>query len=223
MATVSLPSPGPLIGRYVRLDPLRASDAAQLYPLLSDPALYTSGYVMHRRPTSLEEARALVLERFLAGQGRVDGRGGGRTPYAVRLLSDGDLGAAGTLVGTTSLLEADLTQESIHLGSTLYGRHWWGTEVNPDTKLLLLRHCFEDCGYGRVKIQTDALNVRSQAAISRLGATREGVLRRHLRREDGSFRDTVVFSVLAGEWPDVRAGLEARLDAAGPTGGAPVR
>ena len=83
-----------------------------------------------------------------------------------------------------------------------------------ETKYLLLRHSFEDLGYGRVKIQTDALNARSIAAIERLGATREGVLRRHTRREDGSFRDTVVFSVIADDWPDVRDQLLARIEAA---------
>jgi RimJ/RimL family protein N-acetyltransferase len=101
--------------------------------------------------------------------------------------------------------------ESIHLGSTLYGRRWWGTTVNPDAELLLLSHCFDDCGYGRVKIQTDLLDVRSQAAIAKLGAQREGVVRRDMKREDGSFRDSVVFSVLIDEWPAVKAGLEARL------------
>jgi RimJ/RimL family protein N-acetyltransferase len=86
--------------------------------------------------------------------------------------------------------------------------------VNPEAKLLLLSHCFEDCGYGRVKIQTDLLNTRSQAAIAKLGAQREGVVRRDMKREDGTFRDTVVYSVLADEWPAVKAGLRARLDPA---------
>ena len=95
----------------------------------------------------------------------------------------------------------------------MYGSRWWGTQVNPECKLLLLGHAF-DCGFGRVKIQTDAVNQRSQAAIAKLGATREGVLRRHTRRADGSFRDSVVFSVLRDEWPAVRDGL-ARAPAAG--------
>ena len=116
-------------------------------------------------------------------------------------------------MGTSSLLEIDLANESIHLGATLYGRRWWGTAVNPEAKLLLLAHCFDDCGFGRVKIQTDALNTHSQAAIAKLGARREGVLRRHMRREDGTFRDTVVYSILVDEWPDVRDGLRARLAA----------
>ena len=72
-------------------------------------------------------------------------------------------------------------------------------------------HCFEDCGYGRVKIQTDLLNTRSQAAIVRLGARPEGVSRRDMKREDGTFRDSVVFSILRDEWPEVKAGLQARL------------
>jgi RimJ/RimL family protein N-acetyltransferase len=115
-------------------------------------------------------------------------------------------------VGTSSLTEADLRHESIHLGSTMYGSRWWGTQVNPEAKRLLMAHCFEDCGYGRVKIQTDLLNSRSQAAIAKLGAQREGVLRRHSKREDGTFRDTVVFSVLKDKWPAVKAALLARLD-----------
>jgi RimJ/RimL family protein N-acetyltransferase len=134
-----------------------------------------------------------------------------RVAYTVRLVADGPLGAAGTVVGTTSLGDVDLVNERAHVGWTAYGPPWWGTAVNPECKLLLLAHAFDDCGLGRVKIQTDRINQRSQAAIARLGATREGVLRRHMRRADGSFRDTVVFSVITDEWPQVRAGLEARL------------
>ena len=120
------------------------------------------------------------------------------------------------LVGTSSILDADVANESTHIGSTLYGARWWGTPVNAEAKLLLLGHCFDDLGYGRVKIQTDRLNTRSQAAIAKLGAQREGVLRRDRKREDGTFRDTVVFSVLADEWPGVRAGLRERVgDTAG--------
>jgi len=200
-----LPTGEPLIGRFVRLDVLTEDDLPELYPLLADPGIYASGYVMHRRPTSVEDGVALARERFLAGQGEADGAGRGRTAYAVRLLGDG------ALVGTSSLAEAHLVNESIHLGSTLYGRPWWGTRVNPEAKLLLLAHCFEACGYGRVKIQTDALNTRSQAAIARLGARREGVVRRDTKREDGTFRDSVVFSILGDEWPEVKTGLQARL------------
>ena len=193
----SLPDGRPLVGSGVRLELLGDDAVDELYPLLSDPQVYADGYVMHRRPVSVEDSRALVTSRFLVA---------GRVVYAIRLVD-------GTLVGTSSLLEIDLANESIHLGATLYGRRWWGTAVNPEAKLLLLTHCFDDCGFGRVKIQTDALNTHSQAAIAKLGARREGVLRRHMRREDGTFRDTVVYSILADEWPDVRDGLRARLAA----------
>ena len=209
---VILPTGRPLAGEQVRLDLLRDADVEELSAVLRDPDLYTHGYVMHRRPTSADDSRALVNAQFLDRPGR--------TTYAIRLVGDGSLGAAGTLVGTSSLMEADLTNERIHLGATLYGRRWWGTAVNPEAKLLLLAHCFDDCGYARVKIQTDALNTRSQAAIARLGARREGVLRRHTRREDGTFRDTVVFSILADEWPAVRSRLQARLAVLG-RGGEP--
>jgi len=190
-----MPDGRPLAGTGVRLELLGDDAVDELYPLLSAPQVYADGYVMHRRPVSVEDSRALVTSRFLVA---------GRVVYAIRLVD-------GTLVGTSSLLEIDLANESIHLGATLYGRRWWGTAVNPEAKLLLLAHCFDDCGFGRVKIQTDALNTHSQAAIAKLGARREGVLRRHLRREDGTFRDTVVYSILADEWPDVRDGLRARL------------
>ena len=192
-----MPDGRPLVGSGVRLELLGDDAVDELYPLLSDPQVYADGYVMHRRPMSVEDSRALATSRFLVA---------GRVVYAIRLVD-------GTLVGTSSLLEIDLANESIHLGATLYGRRWWGTAVNPEAKLLLLTHCFDDCGFGRVKIQTDALNTHSQAAIAKLGARREGVLRRHMRREDGTFRDTVVYSILADEWPDVRDGLRARLAA----------
>jgi RimJ/RimL family protein N-acetyltransferase len=201
VAEVILPTGAPLVGKWVRLDLLGESDVDEMFPLLDDPEVYAHGYIQGR-PTTAEDSRALVTRLFLDRPGR--------TTYAIRLVADGALGAAGTLVGTSSLMDADLPNERIHIGATLYGSRWWGTAVNPEAKLLLLAHCFDDCGYGRVKIQTDALNTRSQAAIAKLGAQREGVLRRHMRREDGTFRDTVVFSILADEWPAVRSTLIAR-------------
>ncbi len=146
--TTVLPTGEVLLGRYVRLALLGKADLDEMYPLLADPEIYASGYVMHRRPVSGQDSHDLARDRFLAQQGLTDGAGNGRTTYAVRLASDSHLGAAGTLVGTSSLSEADLQNERIHLGSTLYGRRG---------------HCFEECGFGRVKIQTDVLTrVRSK-------------------------------------------------------------
>ena len=200
------PTGQPLLGRVVRLDPVQPADAEGLHAVYTDPAVYAHGYIMRPPPADLDETRARVADDVAA-------REAGRTAYTVRLTGDGALGGAGTVVGTSSLGDQDLRNERTHLGWTLYGSRWWGTQVNPETKLLLLAHAFEECGFWRVKIQTDAVNQRSQAAIAKLGATREGVLRRHTRRADGTFRDTVVFSILRDEWPAVRAGLERRLSA----------
>ncbi len=196
-----------LVGDVVRLDTVTADDAAGLLAVLDDERVWASGYNggPAARPTDLAAAQRIV------GAGVSDLAAGTRVMYVVRLAADGGLGAAGTVVGTSSLGDLVLDDERVHLGWTAYGPRWWGTAVNPACKLLLLGHAFDDCGLGRVKIQTDAVNERSQAAIARLGATREGVLRRHKRRADGSFRDTVVFSVISSQWPVVRDGLRRRL------------
>ena len=99
-----------------------------------------------------------------------------------------------------------------------YERSWpakgagiWGSAVNPEAKLLLLAHCFETWGARRVQFKTDHENLRSQAAIAKLGAVREGVLRAHMIRPDGSRRDSVIYSITREEWPAIRTGLEERL------------
>jgi N-acetyltransferase len=195
-----------LVGRHVRLEPAATEHAGGLFAALDDERVWAKGYGGGPlgRPGSLDAMRAL-LDAAVAAAVRRE-----RQAYVVRLLG-ADLGEPGTVVGTSSLAEWDLVNERVHLGWTAYGPRWWGGPVNAECKRLLLGHAFDDCGFGRVKIQTDAVNDRSQAAISRLGATREGVLRRHTRRADGTWRDTVVFSVLREEWPAVRAGLDARL------------
>ena len=116
----------------------------------------------------------------------------------------------GAVVGTTSYLDVVPSDERIEIGWTAYAPDVWGTVVNPTAKLLLME-CAFDRGFGRVQLKTDVLNVRSQAAIERLGAVTEGVLRRYQRRADDSMRDTVMFSVIAEEWPRVKAGLLARV------------
>lgn len=115
------------------------------------------------------------------------------------------------IVGTTSFLDVVSSDERIEIGWTAYTPSAWASKVNPTAKFLLMQ-CAFDRGFGRVQLKTDVRNLRSQAAIARLGATNEGVLRRYQRRADDSMRDTVMFSVLADEWPQVRAGLLARID-----------
>ena len=210
--SATAPDARTLVGRVVRLDPTVPDDDAGLFAALADDRVWASGYSLidGPPPTNAAELRpatlAAVRARELGPQ-----HPSYRVAYTVRLVAESELGAAGTVVGTTSLGDIVLRDERAHIGWTGYGPPWWGTAVNPECKLLLFAHAFEDCGLGRVKLQTDLVNTRSQAAIAKLGATREGVLRRHKRRADGTFRDTVVFSVLADEWPRVREGLKARL------------
>jgi RimJ/RimL family protein N-acetyltransferase len=212
--TVSAPDGRPLVGSVVRLDALVPDDAPGLFAALDDERVWVTGYGggPAARPADPEAMRSWLAPSVAAREGGVQARGTSyRVAYTVRLVADSRLGAAGTVVGTSSLGDVDLVDERAHLGWTAYGPRWWGTAVNPECKLLLLGHAFDDCGLGRVKIQTDLVNERSQAAIAKLGATREGVLRRHKKRGDGTFRDTVVFSVLRDEWPSVRDGLFHRL------------
>lgn len=201
------PTAEPLIGDVIRLDPTVPADAAGLHTVHADLAAYEQGFAMSRPHASLEETRR-VVEAAVAARAE---DGTGRTAYTIRLVTDSHLGEAGTVVGTSSLGDVDVVREHAHLGWTFYGSRWWGTAVNPEAKLLLLTHAFGDCGFGRVKIQTDVINARSLAAIRRLGATAEGITRRDVRRADGSWRDSAVFSILAEEWPAVRTGLLARL------------
>ncbi len=193
-----------LIGSIVRLDPSIDSDAAELFAALDDERVYAAQY--GGGPAGRPRTPADTL-RWIT-DARADPS---RLMFTVRLVADCELGAAGIVVGTSSLGDAVPAHERIHLGWTGYAPAVWGTGVNPECKLLMLQHAFEDCGFGRVKIQTDLVNTRSQAAIAKLGAVREGVLRRHQLRGDGSHRDTVVYSVLSDEWPEVRAGLLRRL------------
>jgi len=130
---------------------------------------------------------------------------GRRIPFAVRQISDG------RLIGSTSYLDVVERHKRVEIGSTWYSHEFWGTAINPECKLLLLRHAFDVFGVNRLAFITDRLNERSQAAIAKLGAVREGIFRNHMVVQEGRLRDSVVFSILAIEWPEVREKLEERL------------
>lgn len=133
---------------------------------------------------------------------------GSRIPFAVRER------ASGAVVGSTSFLDIRVAHRGVEVGSTFLRPEVRSGPVNPDCKLLLLGHAF-DVGAVRVELVTDLRNLRSQAAIAKLGALREGVLRAERITWTGHIRDTVIYSVVAAEWPDVKAGLEHRLAAFG--------
>lgn len=197
MTTPRWPGEQPLLGTVVRLDPSVPADADGLFAALDHDEVWAAGY--SGGPAARPANPAGWRDRIEAA------REDRRAMFTVRLVGSGEV------VGTSSLGDVDLANERVHLGWTAYAPRVWGTQVNPECKLLLMTHAFEDCGFGRVKIQTDLVNERSQAAIAKAGAVREGVLRRHMKRADGSWRDTVVFAVTVDDWPQVRSGLAARV------------
>ncbi|HEU4808008.1 MAG TPA: GNAT family protein [Homoserinimonas sp.] len=198
--TAHRPEPAPLIGDFIRLDPLTFDDLPALYAAIGHPVIFSWGY--GGGLAAFRETEAEFVE-WAKGHYRFDTG----IPYAVRLIGGPH---DGELVGTSTLGDFDLRREAAHIGWTAYDPRVWGTAVNAEAKLLMLAHAFA-CGFGRVKIQTDVLNARSRAAIAGIGATFEGILRRDQPRADGTWRDTAVFSVLADEWPQVRGKLQERL------------
>jgi RimJ/RimL family protein N-acetyltransferase len=120
---------------------------------------------------------------------------------------------AGRYVGMTRYLNIEEVHRKLEIGSTWYEPSVWAGAVNPECKLLLMQHAFETLRFNRVEYKTDIRNARSRAAILKLGAKQEGILRKHMIMADGHVRDSVYFSVIDEEWPAVKAGLEKRLEA----------
>jgi RimJ/RimL family protein N-acetyltransferase/predicted GNAT family acetyltransferase len=200
-------TPAILVGPRLRLDALTPDDAEGYLRALGDDAAAAevTEHLSVAPPASVAAAEALI-ERALADPGRV--------PYAQRLRDTGEF------VGTSSFYDIDPVNRAIAIGHTWLARPHWRTSLNSESKLLMMRFAFERLGAERVVWHTDDRNVRSQAAIERLGATREGVLRHHRIRRDGSWRDTVSYAMLAAEWPAAKHRLVdglpldvARLDA----------
>lgn len=187
-----------LTGPRLRLDALRPDDAEAFISALGDheAASEVTRHLSFAPPDSVPEARDLI-ERVIADPGRVG--------YAQRLRDDG------RLIGTTSSYDIDPANRAIAIGHTWLGRPWWRTGLNTESKFLMLRYAFEVLGAERVAWHTDIANTRSQAAIERLGAAREGVLRHHRLRRNGTWRDTVCYSLLRPEWPETKHRLLDQL------------
>ena len=204
-----------LAGRYVELVPLRAADVPDLHRAANDPDVRR--YLVLAPGPELADAEASVAT-LLRRQ-----RAGTDLPFTTRLK------ATGQVMGMTRFLHIDPENDSVEIGGTLVDRRYWRSPVNTDAKLTMLRHAFEAARVHRVSLQTDLRNLRSQAAIARLGAVREGVHREDRLLSDGFRRSSVVFSILASEWPAVRDRLARALDrpwepgstAAGPSSGVP--
>jgi RimJ/RimL family protein N-acetyltransferase len=198
--TATRPEHAPLAGRFVRLEPLHREHLPALFEAIGHPVVFAGGYGGGAGAYRDTEAG---FTRWAEDHFRWDDA----NAYAVFL--DGGP-HDGTLVGTTTLGDFEPRKEAAHIGWTAYDPRIWGSAVNAECKLLLLGLAF-DHGFGRVKIQADAANARSRAAIAGIGATFEGVLRRDRTRAGGEWADSAVFSVIVDDWPRVQAGLEERL------------
>ncbi|SDS55726.1 GNAT family N-acetyltransferase [Actinopolymorpha singaporensis] len=186
-----------LSGDHVRLEPMSLAHAEGLAAAADDQVF--EHLRIRQVPRTREEGEAFVRAVLAQRDRRV-------------LLPWTQVDAVtGEVAGTTSYYEVDPDLRTVAIGHTWLGRRWWRTGVNTEAKLLLLRRAFDDLGAVRVVWHTDLRNERSQAAIARLGAQREGVLRKHRLRRDGSWRDTVQFAMTDDDWPQVRDRLSARL------------
>ncbi|NJP31689.1 bifunctional pyridoxamine 5'-phosphate oxidase family protein/GNAT family N-acetyltransferase [Micromonospora thermarum] len=191
-----------LRGEHVVLEPLDLAHAEELLAATADPEVWR--HLGGRQPVDAGEMAAVVRAYLAAGhQGK-------RVPWVQRCA------VTGAVVGSTSYYEVDPERRSLAIGHTWLGRPWWRTGVNTEAKLLLLTRAFEELGAVRVVWHTDIRNERSQRAIERLGATREGVLRMHKQRADGSWRDTVQYAMTVDQWPTAQVRLRERLRPAVP-------
>ncbi|MCC2594998.1 GNAT family N-acetyltransferase [Pusillimonas sp. MFBS29] len=190
------PSPTTLEGLGVRLLPLQKSHAEALEQAAAD------GELWKLRVTSVPEPGTSAAYIDTALQGQQDGH---MLPFAIFEES------TGKLVGTSRYHDIIPSVARLEIGYTWYAKRWQRSHVNTACKLLLLRHAFDTLGAQVVGWRTDNFNIASQRAIERLGARKDGVLRHHALRRDGTVRDTVMYSLLAGEWPEVEKHLEYQL------------
>ncbi len=188
-----------LRGNLVELSVSKLSDASELFVALNSDDVWQH---VAGRPAQVEDMEKLI--EFKLNDATWN-------PWTVRLVKDYRGIAAGSIVGTTSFLETFPNEGRTEIGSTTYAPEVWGSLVNPECKLLLLQFAFESVKMTRVQLKTDIRNQRSQQAIARLGARFEGVLRLYQRRQDQTIRDTVLFSIIKDEWPEVRQRLQERL------------
>ena len=190
------PQPVTLEGHGVRLEPLARAHHDGLIAAANDGELWKLWYTSVPEP---EQTHAYI-SAALAGM-----EAGHMLPWAVRDL------AHDTIVGTTRYHDIVTSIDRLEIGYTWYARRCQKTHVNTACKRLLLGHAFDELRCAVVGFRTDNFNFPSQQAIAGLGAKQDGVIRHHQPRRDGTVRDTVMFSILAGEWPDVKRHLELRL------------
>jgi RimJ/RimL family protein N-acetyltransferase len=185
-----------LEGHGVRLEPLAREHREALAAAAADGKLWELWFTSVPRPEETER----YIAQALAGE-----EAGHMLPFVVRELE------SGAIVGSTRYHDIVKEAARVEIGYTWYAKRWQKRHVNTACKLLLFTHAFADLGCKVVGLRTDNFNFASQRAIEALGAKKDGVIRHHQPRRDGTVRDTVMYSVLASEWPDVRRHLERRL------------
>jgi RimJ/RimL family protein N-acetyltransferase len=190
------PQPITLEGHGVRLEPLAPAHSEGLAAATADGRLWELWFTVVPAPEEIEKyiTDALAVQQT-----------GKMLPWAVRELS------SGAIVGSTRYHDIVPEINRVEIGYTWYGASWQRSRVNTACKLLLLSHAFEALGCQVVGLRTDNFNFASQKAIERLGAKKDGVIRHHLPRRDGTARDSVMYSILLSEWRDVKRHLELRL------------
>ena len=192
------PQPITLAGRHVRLEPVAPRHAADLYAAGADPSIWR--YLPRPPFADLPDAQAWIDSCLARNELE------SRIQFAVIHLPDGKA------IGSTGYLDIDRPNRALEIGMTWYGVAYQRTPVNTECKYLMLRHAFDDLAALRVCLKTDSRNHRSQRAIERIGAQREGTLRNHRITWDGVNRHSVYYSIIASEWPAVKARLQTMLD-----------
>jgi RimJ/RimL family protein N-acetyltransferase len=182
---------------YVVLEPLTLGHAPALEAAAADGELWKLWFTSAPAPGEAASYIAKALEGHAAGH---------MLPFAIREK------ATGEIIGTTRFYDFVAELPRVAIGYTWYAKRWQKSHVNTACKRLLFKHAFESLDCVAVEFHTDGRNLDSQRAIERLGARRDGVLRAHKRRPDGSLRDTVCYSVIASEWADVSKWLTLRLE-----------
>jgi len=188
-----------LPGRHIRLEPLTLNHLDGLCEIGLDPELW------RWIPAPVRSRENMLDYIRLALQWQTDGTA---LPFATLEQS------TGRVVGCTRYMNIDKPNRHVEIGSTWIGRPWQRTAINTEAKYLMLRHAFETLGCFRVELKTDALNQQSRNAILRIGASQEGIFRKHMVCADGRLRDSVYFSIVDSEWPGVKARLEEKLNPA---------
>ncbi|KDP85663.1 GNAT family N-acetyltransferase [Cupriavidus basilensis] len=192
-----------LRGRHALLEPLRPEHEAEVQAAVADGELWKLWYTSVPAP---DQVRAWLDTALQMREQQ------GAMPFVIREIRDG---VPGAVVGATRYFNVDGTHRRLEIGHTWHAQRVQRSAVNTECKLMLLTHAFEQLACIAVEFRTHWMNHQSRTAIARLGAKQDGVLRNHQRMPDGSLRDTVVFSIIASEWPTVKRHLQYRLDLPG--------